>query len=100
MNDDKIALPEVINKKSLGKKEETKIISLLVKTAINGCNSKTLSMISLKGCVPVSVKVPEGNKWHTHVEQSNCLNRGANLHKCGQCLGKHKGLCSIQGLVT
>lgn len=31
MKDDKIALPEVINKKSLGKIEETKITSLLVK---------------------------------------------------------------------
>lgn len=55
---------------------------------INGCNSKPLTVTSLKWCIQVSVTVPEGSKWHTQIGQPDCLNPGASLGKCGP--GKHK----------
>lgn len=68
----KKALLEVINRKSLGKKEEPQLIPLLVKRVTNGWNPKTLTLASLKGRISVSVKVPEGSQWHAQTEQFAC----------------------------
>lgn len=72
------ALPEVINRKSLGKKEETKIITFL----INGGSTKTLTTTALKCHIAVSVEVPGDNKGHAQIEQFSCLNTRATVFCC------------------